>query len=79
MSNQSKTIQPEECQGYIFDPVKQHLVRTNHPQHKFNLTTRRCIRCNLHEFHLLAVPVCVAETILRHIEEDGIIIYGPES
>ncbi len=71
MSNKS------ECQGYIFDPDKQHLVPTSHPQHKFNLTTRRCIRCDLHEFHLPARPSCT----VRRVEEDGIIIIieGPES
>lgn len=48
-------------------------------QHLFNLTTRRCVRCGLHEFHLPAVPVCVAQATVRRVEEDGIIIIGEEA
>ncbi len=50
------------------------------PPHIFSLLTRRCLRCNLHEFHVAAVPRCTASVEgERRVEEDGIIIVGPES
>jgi hypothetical protein len=67
------------CRGWIFDPDRQGMVPTNNPQHKFSLTTRRCVRCNLHEFHLPAVPNCTAEAPLRRVVEDGVIVEGPEA
>ncbi len=78
MSDREKTT--DVCQGYIFDPDRQALVPTSHAQHKFSLQTRRCVRCNLHEFHLPALPYCPkTEPMIRRIEKDGIIIEGPDT
>jgi hypothetical protein len=53
-------------------------------QHKFNPTTKRCVRCNMQEFRLPAMPFCCVvpdthEETMRRVEEDGFIIVGPES
>ena len=57
----------------------QDLGQEARPPHKLSLTTKRCLWCNVHEFHLPAVPVCAAQIAGRRIEEDGVIIRGPEA
>ena len=36
-----------ECHSHIFDPDRQVLVPISHPQHKFNISTQRCVYCNV--------------------------------
>lgn len=68
-----------ECQGWIFSPEKQGMVATHHEQHKFDLTTRRCVHCNLHELHLASGAACVALPEPRRVVDGDMIITGPDA
>jgi hypothetical protein len=42
-----ETLLSTQCHSHIFDPDRQVLVPISYPQHKFSLSTQRCVYCNL--------------------------------
>jgi hypothetical protein len=50
-------------------------------QHNFDSATQRCTRCHMQQSRLAAFPYCfvIPDKEIRRIEEDGIVIEGPEA
>ena len=47
LDHYTETSPSMQCHSQIFDPYRQVLLPINYPQHKFSLSTRRCVYCNL--------------------------------
>ena len=43
----AETLPSMQCHSHIFDPDRQVLVPIRYPQHKFSLSTQRCVYCNV--------------------------------